>query len=199
MVCTATWEYYPRKSWLEAEAPAIVRKESFDTLENRVLKDFILRCSQAAAHYLNVEVGLRMQGASRARDVRRYKSICNTCITDPVFEQVSLPAPANSAQLCVAERPALSESLALVQATAQTRGCRRPSCGTGKLVPGLTSCACLLEQPWNRLRWGMGGGVRLSATVSPLSSSRHSPLRLRPEQSLGKSHRCPAPNLDLFS
>jgi uncharacterized protein DUF2357 len=83
----------PEKAGSKQKLLAIVRQESFDTLENRVLKDFILRCSQASAHYLNVEVGLRMQGASRAREVRRYKSICNTCIADPVFEQVSLPAP----------------------------------------------------------------------------------------------------------
>jgi hypothetical protein len=83
----------PEKAGSKQKLLAIVRQESFDTLENRVLKDFILRCGQASAHYLNVEVGLRMQGASRAREVRRYKSICNTCIVDPVFEQVSLPAP----------------------------------------------------------------------------------------------------------
>lgn len=72
---------------------AIVRKESFDTLENRVLKDFILRCSKEAAYYLNVEVGPRMQGSSRASDVKRYKNICNMCTANPCFEQVSLPAP----------------------------------------------------------------------------------------------------------
>jgi hypothetical protein len=83
----------PEKAGSKQRLLAIVRKESFDTLENRVLKDFMLRCSKEAAHYLNVEVGPRMQGAIRARDVRRYKSICNMCLTNPGFEQVSLPTP----------------------------------------------------------------------------------------------------------
>ena len=93
MVCPATREYYPEKAGSKQRLLAIVRKESFDTLENRVLKDFVLRCSKEAAHYLNVEVGPRMQGSLRASDVKRYKSVCNMCITDPDFEEVSLPAP----------------------------------------------------------------------------------------------------------
>lgn len=72
---------------------AIVRRESFDTLENRVLKDFMRRCSQEAARYLTVEVSPRMQGTSRAGEVRRYKNLCNLSMTNPCFEQVNLPAP----------------------------------------------------------------------------------------------------------
>jgi uncharacterized protein DUF2357 len=83
----------PEKAGSKQRLLAIVRKESFDTLENRVLKDFVLRCSKEAAHYLNVEVGPRMQGTLRASDVKRYKSVCNMCITSPSFEQVSLPDP----------------------------------------------------------------------------------------------------------
>ena len=83
----------PEKAGSKQRLLAIVRKESFDTLENRVLKDFVLRCSKEAVHYLNVEVGPRMQGTLRASDVKRYKSVCNMCITSPGFEQVNLPAP----------------------------------------------------------------------------------------------------------
>jgi hypothetical protein len=67
----------------------ITRKESYDTLENRVLKDFLIRCKAAAQKYIAVEVGKKFQQSSRGRSVRQYQNICTQLLMDTVLNNVS--------------------------------------------------------------------------------------------------------------
>jgi len=85
----------PEKAGPQQRLLAVVRRESFDTLENRILKDFIMRCRREAARYLESEVAdsPQMRSSKRAHEVRSYKSVCMTCLGDPLFEDVALPTP----------------------------------------------------------------------------------------------------------
>jgi hypothetical protein len=71
----------------------IARRESFDTLENRVLKDFILRCAREGNRYLNTEVGndSGLQQSRRATLVRNYKHVCTELCRVPFFENIASP------------------------------------------------------------------------------------------------------------
>lgn len=66
----------------------ISRKESFDTLENRVLKDFLLRCKRASQRYITVEVGHQLQQSSRGRSVRQFQDLCDELIADGNLQDV---------------------------------------------------------------------------------------------------------------
>jgi len=72
---------------------AVVRQETFNTLENQVLKDFMHRCRYEATRYLQSEVVFTRKYArsNRAIMVRGYKNICSDCLADPVFENVRKP------------------------------------------------------------------------------------------------------------
>jgi Domain of unknown function (DUF2357). len=67
----------------------IARKESFDTLENRVLKDFLLRCKLASQRYITVEVGHQFQQSSRGKSVRQFQHLCGELITDSSLQNVT--------------------------------------------------------------------------------------------------------------
>ena len=71
----------------------IARNESFDTLENRVLKDFIFRCGNEGHRYLNTEVGnsFQLQQSKRARSVKSYCHLCTGLHKVPHLEKVAAP------------------------------------------------------------------------------------------------------------
>jgi len=71
----------------------MARRESFDTLENRILKDFILRCAREGNRYLISEVGndSELQISRRAILVRNYKHICTELSRVPFFENIASP------------------------------------------------------------------------------------------------------------
>lgn len=66
----------------------ISRKESFDTLENRVLKDFLMRCKLASQKYITVEVGRQFQQSNRGKSVRHFQNLCCELITDANLQDV---------------------------------------------------------------------------------------------------------------
>ncbi|EPR43399.1 protein of unknown function DUF2357-containing protein [Desulfococcus multivorans DSM 2059] len=72
------------------ELLAVVRRESFDVLENRVLKDFIHRCDAESLRYITneVEINAQFMDSKRARDVRRFREICVDAGKHPDFEGV---------------------------------------------------------------------------------------------------------------
>jgi hypothetical protein len=74
----------------------IARRESFDTLENRVLKDFLIRCALEGRRYLKSEVGDNpdLLKSERAGKVRRYHYLCADLGRAPIFENVASPPPA---------------------------------------------------------------------------------------------------------
>ena len=73
---------------------AVVRREFYNTLENQVLKDFLVRSKKEAVRYLQNEAGdPRFFDSTRARDVRAYKSVCRRLHYETFFETISLPSP----------------------------------------------------------------------------------------------------------
>lgn len=70
---------------------AVVRKESFNTLENQVLKDFINRCYLESSRYLQGEVTHDKKNSSRAMTVQSYKGTCNISLKETIFEEVVKP------------------------------------------------------------------------------------------------------------
>ena len=71
----------------------VARRESFNTLENQVLKDFLLRCRKEAERYLAVEVGpdCAMQDSTKAKDTKVYAQHCAQLSKAPQFSDVTLP------------------------------------------------------------------------------------------------------------
>ena len=70
---------------------AVVRKESFNTLENQVLKDFITRCYLESSRYLQSEVPPAKSDSARAMLVQSYKGVCNVSLRETIFENVTKP------------------------------------------------------------------------------------------------------------
>ena len=71
----------------------ITRKESFNTLENRVLKDFLRLCEQEGNRYINTEIGddPGYQLSSRYQSVKSFSHLCNELKKIPAFNTVSKP------------------------------------------------------------------------------------------------------------
>lgn len=71
----------------------IARRESFDTLENRVLKDFIIRCTIEGRRYDRTEVGDNpgLKQSQRAITVRQYENLCADLSRTALFESVATP------------------------------------------------------------------------------------------------------------
>lgn len=74
----------------------IVRRENFDTLENRVLKDFLLRAAGQCGVYLD-EFGTRYPGHASLEKIRRFRNLCLGVLETPVFDGIrgldQLPTP----------------------------------------------------------------------------------------------------------
>jgi len=75
---------------------AIVRREDFNTLENRVFKDFLMRCSQETAQYLRENKG-SFPDHPTTKCLRRLQNLCGKGMRDPLLEKVgiirALPIP----------------------------------------------------------------------------------------------------------
>lgn len=74
----------------------VVRRENFDTLENRVFKDFLLRAAGQCGAYLD-EFGTRHKGHPTVDKVRRFRKLCLGLLEEPVFDGIRamdrLPTP----------------------------------------------------------------------------------------------------------
>jgi len=75
---------------------AVVRRENYNTLENRVLKDFIIRIQIPCAEYLKRNEP-RFKEWDIVKQVRRLYNLCGEALRNPVIEDVSdlkeLPHP----------------------------------------------------------------------------------------------------------
>ena len=74
------------------EILAVVRQETFDTLENRVLKDFLRRCVRAAARYVR-QFKQDYPNSERVLRVARLARSCGDALQQPELESVSRPRP----------------------------------------------------------------------------------------------------------
>lgn len=74
----------------------VVRRENFDTLENRVFKDFLLRAAGQCGAYLD-EFGTRHKGHPTVDKVRRFRKLCLGLLEEPIFDGIRamdrLPTP----------------------------------------------------------------------------------------------------------
>ena len=69
------------------EILGVVRLENYDTLENRVLKDFLLRAAAAANLYLKT-YGTKFSGLQTIKAVARFRNLCLVGLSLPELENV---------------------------------------------------------------------------------------------------------------
>lgn len=68
----------------------ITRKENYDLLENRVLKDFIFRCATECREYINnLSKSEGFRQTERYKLVRAFGQSCSEFLENPVFENVT--------------------------------------------------------------------------------------------------------------
>ncbi|WP_028316585.1 DUF2357 domain-containing protein [Desulfatibacillum aliphaticivorans] len=71
---------------------SVARNESFDTLENRVLKDFLFRCAKESHRYLNIEVDpAKHSQSTRAKRVNSFKNLSSKLHQVEHLKSVSEP------------------------------------------------------------------------------------------------------------
>lgn len=74
---------------------AVTRRESLDTLENMVLKDFLKRCTLESGRYLNFDCTVQQRIQSeRGRNVNSFGHICADLGRLPQMERIPLPPSA---------------------------------------------------------------------------------------------------------
>lgn len=76
----------------------IARKENYDLLENRVLKDFLFRCRAECTEYINnLSMYPNFKNSERFRNIRKFGLECEEYLKTPAFEnvtrQISLTMP----------------------------------------------------------------------------------------------------------
>ena len=85
------------KAGARQEILGVVRHENFDTLENRVLKDFLRRCLALSSVWLRKNDKVEWEKEATVIAVRRLKALCIGALEQPVFEKVKavseLPQP----------------------------------------------------------------------------------------------------------
>jgi len=86
------------KAGYRQELLGVSRRESFDTQENRVVKDFLYRCIIEAARYIKTEIlpNPVYENSDRAIQVKTFKNICTVLKREPLFEKISMPVPGAS-------------------------------------------------------------------------------------------------------
>ena len=68
---------------------AVVRREFVDTLENRVLKDFLKRCITEVRDYLGTCSTELQKQSARAKKVQQFGKICSSLLEMPAFDSIS--------------------------------------------------------------------------------------------------------------
>ena len=76
----------PQKAGAKQELLAIVRKETHDTLENRILKDFLKRCEHVASEYLGDQK--RFHQSKRYKTVQSFKTLCGRMLSNSPISNV---------------------------------------------------------------------------------------------------------------
>lgn len=71
----------------------IARYESYDVQENRILKDFLNRCTRESRRYIQTEVGERFANTKRGETVQKFGALCWSLYRDPLLRNISRPIP----------------------------------------------------------------------------------------------------------
>ncbi|SMC63369.1 hypothetical protein SAMN02746065_10651 [Desulfocicer vacuolatum DSM 3385] len=84
---------HAEKAGSRQELLAVVRRESFDVLENRVLKDFLRRCALESMRYIinEVDINPNFKGAPKALRVFEFRRLCMNLLDHPGLQTVPLP------------------------------------------------------------------------------------------------------------
>ncbi len=98
-VCLQWYVRQPGRTMAEKAATnrqallGVSRRETYNTLENRVVKDFLLRCIREAKRYLNTEVGndQALINSRRATRVRSFKHLCSNLRRIAFMEEIDKP------------------------------------------------------------------------------------------------------------
>ena len=85
-------ETLAEKAGPEQQIYSVIREETFDTLENRVFKDFLTRSIKAANRYVS-QFEVEFPNSSRVREVKKYQYLCHQSRALPDFERVKKPLP----------------------------------------------------------------------------------------------------------
>ena len=76
----------PQKAGAKQELLSIVRKETHDTLENRILKDFLKRCKHVALEYLGDQRNFHQ--SKRYKTVQGFKTLCGRLLINSPISNV---------------------------------------------------------------------------------------------------------------
>ncbi len=76
---------------------SVVREESYNTLENRVLKAFLQECITGCIFYLQQYDTPEFQNSNRLRAVQRLRNLCQNSVVLPIMDRIAhlhgLPVP----------------------------------------------------------------------------------------------------------
>lgn len=85
-------ETLAEKAGPEQKVFSVIREETFNTLENRVFKDFLDRCIKAANRYV-IQFEPDFPRSKRIQDVKKYQYLCHQAKSSPEFDEVKKPLP----------------------------------------------------------------------------------------------------------
>lgn len=77
-----------QKAGSKQEVLSVVRHESYDTLENRVFKDFLKLCQREGANYYGAYKGI-FPNSKRVEDVKRLVNLVTSILLFPVMSEIS--------------------------------------------------------------------------------------------------------------
>jgi len=85
-------ETLAEKAGPEQKVYSVIREETFNTLENRVFKDFLTRCIRAATRYAS-QFEQDFPNSRLIRDVKKYQYLCHQARSLPELHDVKQPLP----------------------------------------------------------------------------------------------------------
>ncbi len=71
----------------------IARYESYNVQENRILKDFLNRCTRESRRYIQTEVNERFADTKRGKSIQKFGALCWNLYRDPLLRNISKPIP----------------------------------------------------------------------------------------------------------
>ncbi len=79
---------FAEKGGMRQRVMAVVRREQFDTLENRVFKDFLIRAENLADGYLD-EIEKGFSGTKVYNSVKHFRTACQAALSIPEMDLIS--------------------------------------------------------------------------------------------------------------
>ena len=148
-LCATTRRSASEQAGQKQRLLAVIRRESFDTLENRVTLDFCRRSRQAVRSYKEQNAKFaafdpeKQTGSKRLAKVLNYGKYCESYLGDSVWDGVSaLAEPCRTPNYALAQNPLYVEVWREYLKLLRYANLREAVCA-GRAWPGLISCALL--------------------------------------------------------